>query len=348
MRRTAPALVALLLVPAALLGQDKDARKPPPPPCAPEPGRAVLRGTVVDSATALPLDGAGVELHWGADRAGVMRNSKEGETDHAGRFRMCDAPLDAPVVIDIRFWGSHVQRRVVQADTAQAPLDIQMNAPHSLLQGRVLDPSNQAVAGATVRLGGMRDVQITDEQGGFKFGRVPPGSYEVKVEHIAFTTVMDTLEVDFGSGVEATVHVAPGVIPLAPITVVVRSLELERNGFYNRQKYGHGTFVTRQQIEARHFQESADILARVTGVRLQPRRTGGASVATARAGCPMRFLVDGVRTSPTYSIDYVLVGDIEGVEIYLGPSQVPMEFSAFPGEVGGNCGLVVVWTRRNL
>lgn len=345
MRSFAPlALLALLLAPGALAGQRKDA---PDPRCVAKPGRAVIRGTLVDSTTSLPLEGAGVVLRWGADRNGELREKSEAETDHQGRFRLCDAPLGEPVLVRADFWSGHTELRLTPTDSA-AQLTLELDAPHSLLQGRVVDQNNRAVAGASVRLEGLVDARITDPEGAFSFGRVPPGRYEVTVEHLAFTTVLDTLELDFATGVEATIRVAPGVIALDPITIVVRSLVLERNGFYDRQKYAHGQFITRQQIESQHLQESADILARLPGVRLQPRRFGDRSVATARAGCPMRFIVDGTRTTPNYSMDYVGLHDIEGIEVYLGPSQVPTEFSAFPGETGGSCGVVIVWTRQNL
>jgi hypothetical protein len=348
MRLTALVLGALLLAPVRLVAQSQDKSKDPPaPPCTPKAGRAVVRGSLVDSATALPLDGAGIVLHW-TTRGDTQK--KEGETDHEGRFRMCDAPLGTPVMVQANFWGAHVETRLeAQTDTSGAPLALSVDAPHSLLQGRVLDQSSQAVSGASVRIAGLADARVTDPDGTFDFGRVPPGTYRVTVEHLAYKPVTDTVEVDFSTRVDATIHVAPDVIALAPISIEVHSLVLQRNGFYDRQKYGHGAFITRQQIEKEHVQESADVLRRVAGIRMQgPGRLGDRNVATARAGCPMRYIIDGTRTSTSYSIDYVSLGDIEGIEVYLGPSQVPSEYAAFPGETGGGCGLIIIWTRQNV
>jgi len=44
---------------------------------------------------------------------------------------------------------------------------------------------------------------------------------------------------------------------------------------------------------------------------------------------------------PTYLNETVVPGDVEGIEIYLGPSEVPPIF----GGIGSGCGVVVVWTR---
>jgi hypothetical protein len=136
------------------------------------------------------------------------------------------------------------------------------------------------------------------------------------------------------------------VIPIDPITVVVRSLVLERVGFYDRRGRSSGHFVSRQQIDDQHPLVSSEILRRIPGVRLLRGRNG--LTAIARANCPFRFVIDGVRTGPDYTIDLIPTMDIEGLEIYLGPSQVPGEFSGLGSDIGGTCGVIVVWTRRNL
>src|SRR5438270_1297334 len=127
MRLTALALAALLLAPVRLVGQAKD-KDAPKPPCTPKSGHAVVQGSLVDSATALPLDGAGIVLHWSTSRDGEMREKREGETDHQGHFRMCDAPLGMPVIVQANFWGQHVEARLdARSDTASAPLALRMD-----------------------------------------------------------------------------------------------------------------------------------------------------------------------------------------------------------------------------
>jgi hypothetical protein len=206
--------------------------------------------------------------------------------------------------------------------------------------------SGQPVPGASIRLEGVPDARVTDADGAFAFGRVPPRRYPFEVTHLAFQALRDTLEVDVASGVDATLRIAAGVVPLEPIRVVVRSLVLDRVGFYERQRRNNGQFVTRQQIEARRPLQSSEILRRIPNLRLQRGRDG--LVALGRASCPMRYVMDGVRTGPDFSIDLVPAADIEGVEVYLGPSQVPGEFTGPGSDLAGGCGVIVVWTRRNL
>lgn len=343
MRRTALVLAALLL-PGALAGQKREKDEP----CTPKAGKGALEGVVLDSITRVPLESAGVSVRWQPDPRSAYRDEQEGETDRDGRFRVCDVPRGLPLRVLAGFWGQRsVEREAHLDDTTAAPLTLLVDAPHSIVAGRVIDAQSGApVAGASVRLEGLADAQITDAEGVFRFGRIPPRRYALQVEHLAFATLRDTLDVDVATGVDATIKLAPGVIALDPITVVVRSLVLERSGFYERQGRGNGHFVTRQQIDALHPLQSTEILRRVPSVRLQRGRDG--VIALGRASCPFRYVIDGVRTGPDFSIDLIPTGDIEGLEVYLGPSQVPGEFAGFSSDPGGTCGVIVVWTRRRL
>lgn len=344
MQRRTFLLFTLLLAPAALAAQTEAADEP----CIPKPGMGLVEGTVLDSTTAIPLQGAGVFVRWQPDGRSDRWQERDGETDHRGRFRVCDAPPGVLLAVQAGFWGQRSAERNATLDEAMsASLVLRVDSPHSLLEGRVIDDrSNQPVAGAEVRLETVPNVQITNAEGAFGFGRIPPGTYAVEIKHIAFITVLDTLEVDLSTSVAATIRVAQGVIPLAPITVLVRSLVLERAGFYERRDRNSGHFVTRQQVEELKPLQSSELLRRIPSVRLQRGRDG--VTALARANCPFRFVIDGVRTGPDFSIDLISTGDIEGLEVYLGPSQVPGEFSSFGSDMGGTCGVIVIWTRRNI
>jgi hypothetical protein len=44
-----------------------------------------------------------------------------------------------------------------------------------------------------------------------------------------------------------------------------------------------------------------------------------------------------------FNIDDMMPGDVEGIELYAGPSVVPPQFNNPRSSV--NCGLVLIWTR---
>jgi hypothetical protein len=52
---------------------------------------------------------------------------------------------------------------------------------------------------------------------------------------------------------------------------------------------------------------------------------------------------DGLILGPDYNLDDIPLDEIYGVEIYDGPSTIPVEFrSSLPN---GSCGLIMIWTR---
>lgn len=61
--------------------------------------------------------------------------------------------------------------------------------------------------------------------------------------------------------------------------------------------------------------------------------------------CPALFFLDGAYIGNASHVDpdWVLgVNQIEAVEVYSGPSQMPAIFN----RTGSGCGVVVFWTRR--
>jgi TonB family protein len=63
--------------------------------------------------------------------------------------------------------------------------------------------------------------------------------------------------------------------------------------------------------------------------------------------CDPEFVLDGLVLGPAvFDIDAVAPGTIEGIEIYSGPSTVPVEFKRAGLGSRNGCGMIVVWTRR--
>jgi hypothetical protein len=80
-------------------------------------------------------------------------------------------------------------------------------------------------------------------------------------------------------------------------------------------------------------------------VRIVPRRFGMSNVVVGRGNCPFRYFVDGVRVGETFQIDDIPSDWIEAIEIYRGPSSVPVQFMLSPSETNANCGIIAIWTR---
>jgi len=144
--------------------------------------------------------------------------------------------------------------------------------------------------------------------------------------------------------------------------------------FFRRRRQGFGLFIDRSDIERRAPTRAAEMLQGRAGVRVDLRMSG------ANGGTIVRFLrcsefppkinvyIDGRRQMPDGKVmmiasasgdregdaetkreaqamvgtmlDRIAIGDIELIEVFRGPGELPPEFN------DGNCGAIAVWTRQ--
>ncbi|MGH7507600.1 MAG: carboxypeptidase regulatory-like domain-containing protein, partial [Longimicrobiales bacterium] len=302
-------------------------------------------GEVLDISTRVPLQQVEVTIGW--SDAPEPEERPEEETDARGTFLFCDIPAGARVLVRAEYLNEVDLGRPIAVEAGEhAAIQLELDAPHIVITGRVVEAgSGGEIAAAVIRL---RDTPLsvaTDEDGRFALRTVPPGVYNVDVEHLAYTNVADSIVAAYGANLELLVRMAPDAIPLEPLTVTVRSLLLERNGFYTRQERGHGTFLTRNEIGRVMALQASDVLRTVSGIRLQRRSGGFGMMPVGRGNCGFRYFHDGVREGPRFEIDDIPPEWIEALEIYKGASTVPIEFSPFMHEARGSCGLIVIWTK---
>ena len=110
---------------------------------------------------------------------------------------------------------------------------------------------------------------------------------------------------------------------------------------------GVGQYVTRDEIEKRWGGTPSDLLRNTPGIRfVRTSRGKGIRFPTTsinrREDCMPMIWLDGQK-APGMEIDDITLGDIEGIELYNGPSTTPMQFSQMQGS--NNCGTIVVWSR---
>jgi outer membrane cobalamin receptor len=110
---------------------------------------------------------------------------------------------------------------------------------------------------------------------------------------------------------------------------------------------GQGHFIDSRVLRQSEHRRLSELLRAVRGVRLVPL---GATktVAMSRSNCPMSIWIDGIRSYqparglPPPDINEFPIVQLEGVEIYRGPAETPLEL----GGTGQSCGAIVLWTRR--
>ncbi|MGD8277912.1 MAG: carboxypeptidase regulatory-like domain-containing protein [Gemmatimonadota bacterium] len=187
----------------------------------------------------------------------------------------------------------------------------------------------------------------TDSLGRFRLQVPVAGRYRLRVRHPTYVPYeADSVVVGNGETVSLEIRMGRNVIPLEPLVVTAR-IRADMTGFQARmQGAGHGTFITRADIEARGTTRTTDLLRGVAGVTIDFQRWGVSPAILMRSGlgtCEAAIFVDGV-LAPQYRgsrLDDFLTPDrIEGVEIYSSFSAAPVQY------ISGTCGVILFWTRR--
>ncbi len=227
------------------------------------------------------------------------------------------------------------------------------------LRGVVTDVSTQKpVMGARVVIAATGRYATTDSLGRFELRELPTGvirfffsaeGFPRTSVVLAFArgeTMVQAFEMDStaeGTARDSTARGSrPQMLDAAQVTAAP-SRGVRYEDFERRMKTGRGQYVTRQEIEARAYNNFSDVARGLRGVVVE---CGGGSrgcmIRMARAGtsCYPQFIVDG-RPDNVFG-PYVAIRDIEGVEFYTGASDVPGEFAG----TDAACGVVVIWTRN--
>ena len=216
------------------------------------------------------------------------------------------------------------------------------------LAGVVIDKSSRApVASAEViNQADSRSVR-TDSVGRFLLGSLNPGVVRLIVRAIGFpATTFDVhlaegerlepvIRLDSTAAGKSAAQALPEVAVSAPSTRGPRYADFER-----RQKTGRGQYRTREELERDGHTRLFEVLRTMRGV----------SMDCAGPGCLIRMARAPMRCLPEYVVDERVdnqfgpttpVRDIEALEVYTGPSDVPGEFA---GRNAG-CGVIVIWTK---
>lgn len=123
-------------------------------------------------------------------------------------------------------------------------------------------------------------------------------------------------------------------------------------GFQRRKSRGMGEFITREDIERQDPMRLSDMVHLRTGVGTVAYGDGSGRrhVEISRAAfledndvCRVQYWIDGVPFPGVnrFEMDELSPQDVEAIEIYRGPSEIPPRFN----RRGSQCGVVAVWTR---
>lgn len=223
-------------------------------------------------------------------------------------------------------------------------------AQRNSLRGTVLDTSGAPIPRADVSIAAARQLVQTDDQGRFFVSRIPDGNLEVMVRRLGYEP--QTVHRVFGGEMtdSVTIVLSQQVAILSGVEVTANQKRLREGieDFYRRRARGVGNYVSREEIVARNSFQPSDVLRGMPGIRFIRVRSGRGvrfnftTHMDARRDCMPMLWIDGQR-APEMEIDDLPLTDIEGIELYSGPSTTPMQFSQTTASM--TCGTIVVWSR---
>jgi hypothetical protein len=187
----------------------------------------------------------------------------------------------------------------------------------------------------------------TDSAGIFQLTDVDFGTNIIELNRIGYENITFDVWVDSALG--------PLAVTMAPLSVRLRDLAVVTDrptlnhmfGFDMRRREGNGSFLTRNEIEDRTPVRFSDVLRGIPGLRVAPDphffgNTVEAIRTTGFGSCQPLLFLDGMLMDATVRLDNVVNWRfVEGVEVYVGPAQIPPRFNI----TNSVCAVIVVWTR---
>lgn len=238
---------------------------------------------------------------------------------------------------------------LIAASMGGVPRPIAAQARSGQLSGTVVDHATGAgLAAADIQLVEDGRRVLTDSAGGYSFRDLPAGIVRFLVRAPGFPTtrvavalirgerLSHVIELDSGSVRADAAQQLPGMAVAAPAPPAPRYVDFER-----RRLNGRGQYLVKEDLEKAGYASLQDAMRGLRGVNVECGGGSGCMIRMARAPmrCSPEYIVDE-RTDNTFG-PTTPIRDIEGIEVYTGPSDVPGEFA---GRSAG-CGVVVVWTR---
>jgi hypothetical protein len=214
------------------------------------------------------------------------------------------------------------------------------------ISGRVHSAKGEPISGVRVTILNIRKSIGTDSLGRFAFPDMKPGSYRIEAAVVGFAPMVALVTINTGErkDIEFRTDSAGQLLPTIfvegePLPEPMRVLTT----FERRMAVGHGRFITREKILQRNPIKIMDMIRFEPGVRSDCR----GFVCQLRLNrdqrtCPPAIFVDGQETN-IQVLDNTSPNDIEGIEIYRGPAEVPPEINTETARCGG---AIAMWTRR--
>jgi len=227
--------------------------------------------------------------------------------------------------------------------------DARTSEPVMLAYVGLLEPGRELVVAS-----------LADRYGSFSLQAPTAGSYFLYVARMGYKSLIDgVFEVGEDGVFELQVGLTPAAISLEDLVVEAeeRKSKLDLVGFMERAAIGRGTFLIGEDIQAVAFDKITDAFRNIPGLvvittrpQFGPESVRNPEIRVRRGGgeCSPTLYVDGAimalgsqrpGSGAVRPDDFVMPVSVEAVEIYVRPSETPLQYEAL-----GRCGAVLIWT----
>lgn len=219
----------------------------------------------------------------------------------------------------------------------------------AVVTGIVTDSAGNALSGAIISVPGSNFTARTDDRGEFRITGISPGRLELRARRLGFLPRSQTIEVS-GQLSPAPLHIALSLQPSALQPVVVEASKVHYHGrlagYYERlERRSSGVFIDRTEIDKKDYRTLTQLLSQSPGVSsLRIRGGNGGAVRMRGRACRPLVWLDGVpMPAGEVDLDAFPVSTIHGIELYLGSTTAPINYTAVQGQ--SNCGTILLWSR---
>ena len=259
---------------------------------------------------------------------------------------------------------------------APAVLAAQADTLHGRISGRVIDPVGTPIREAEVLWQGDRRSVLTRADGSFSLEFPARGEVVILVRRPGYDAQALRIDLRRTASWQGDIMLVPGSFKLPDIEVTAVNAKPVRyanthkyDGFFQRQRLGIGTFISRDQIEKMNAIHTIEILRAIPGIYTNvgnpgdpysadirfPRCQGQGKVSVwidgqmligggfdrSSGGSGGWLNPRGKSTELAAQLERIAVAGIEMVEVYKGVSDIPGVYH------WDGCAVIAIWTRHH-
>ena len=324
-----------------------------------------------------PLPGpVAIFASWEEARAAVAQKL-ETHADPSGGFKLCGVPSGTAITLHAESDSADAEPLAASVAAAGGFARVEILLDRStravgVFSGVVMvDSTKQPIVGAEVILPQIGRSVLTNERGAFRIPDVPAGEQQVAVRHLGYGPLDAQLTFAAHRTLEKQIYLSK-VATIAEMNVTARAV---LPSFEEHRRMALGHFLTREELAKQEGRKLSEILQQLPGVNVlagtsshawitnnRGVRGGGQAVvdkADMNLGalpgkCYAQVYLDrslvyrssGNRNTPEplFDINSLPAAQIEAIEYYAGPAEIPAMYSG----QNVNCGVIVIWTRRTM